>query len=110
MPYLVNKMTYPTHKIDEVVKTTLEMIEKNPPDESLIETLAMCSRRTDKGIEFIGIFNIKEGKFEKAFEDTNNNNAMYFHIEGVETQTEIWSTMEESFAMVGQKKPDVFLK
>jgi hypothetical protein len=105
MPYLVTQMTYPTHKIDEVVKTTMEMMKKYPPDENLMEILVMCSTRTENGIKFIGIGNVKEGKFEKAFELENNQVAMFYHIEGVETKTEIWSSMDESFAIVGKSKP-----
>jgi hypothetical protein len=106
MPYLVNQMTFPTHKTDEVTNTTMEMMKKYPLDENLMEILAMCETRTENGIKFIGIGNPKEGKLAKAIELTNKQMAMYYDIEGVETKTEIWSTIDESFAIIGEKKPD----
>ena len=106
MPYLVNQMTFPTHKIDEVTNATMEIMKKYPPDENLLEILAMCETRTENGIKFIGIGNPKEGKLEKAVELTNNQMAMYYDIEGVESKTEIWSTMDEVFAIVGRSKPE----
>ncbi|MFW9802807.1 MAG: hypothetical protein ACFFFC_09160 [Candidatus Thorarchaeota archaeon] len=102
MPYIVTYSLYPTHKIPEVAKRYLEVLEKFPPDETLSEQVVPASvKATERGIATIGISLVKEGKLEEALSRTTQSMVMYHDIEGYEFSVEVQNTVSEALAFIG---------
>ena len=108
MPNIVTTITYPTHKNDEVAKTTFEMFTKYPTDNTLGEVLTRCAKSTENGMKVIAILKPKEGKLEECLDLLNKQLLMFFPIEGFESSIELWSTMEEGFANLDLNMPEGF--
>jgi hypothetical protein len=107
MPYIVTRTWYPTHKTPEVAKRYLEVLEKFPPDEKLIEPVVPASiRATERGIASIGISLVKEGKLEEALSRTIETMVMYHEIEGYEYSVEVQYTAIEALAFIGMSIPE----
>ncbi|MFX1580533.1 MAG: hypothetical protein ACFFBJ_12860 [Promethearchaeota archaeon] len=102
MPYIVTHSRYPTHKIPEVAKRYLKVMEKFPPDETLSEEIVPASvKATERGIASIGISLVKEGKLEEALARTTQAMVMYHDIEGYEFSIEVQNTVSEALAFIG---------
>ena len=102
MPYIVTHSLYPTHKIPEVAKRYLKVMEKFPPDETLSEVIVPASvKATERGIATIGISLVKEGKLEEALARTTQSMVMYHDIEGYEFSVEVQNTVSEALAFIG---------
>jgi hypothetical protein len=105
MPYLVTTVYYPSDIIDEVIKTYLDMVKKYPYDKSLGEEVVHGSIRTRDGIKVLHIIDVKKGKLEKAVDFSNKRLAMFYGVDGYESKTQIYSTIEEGFDILGLKAP-----
>jgi len=102
MPYIVTHSWYPTHKIPEVAKRYLKVMEKFPPDETLSKEIVPASvKATERGIASIGISLVKEGKLEEALRRTTQSMVMYHDIEGYEFSIEVHNTVSEALAFIG---------
>jgi hypothetical protein len=102
LPYIVTHSWYPTHKIPEVAKRYLKMVEKFPPDETLAEPVVPASiKATERGIASIGISLVKEGKLEEALSRTIQSMVMHHDIEGYEYSVEIQNTVSEALSFIG---------
>jgi hypothetical protein len=102
MPYIVTHSWYPTHKIPEVAKRYLKVMEKFPPDKTLSEVVVPASvKATERGIATIGISLAKEGKLEEALSRTIQSMVMYHDIEGYEFTVEVQNTVVEALAHIG---------
>ena len=107
MPYIVVKSRYPTHKVPEVAKRYLEMVEKFPQDKTLSEAVVPSSiKATEQGIEVMGISLVKEGKLEEALSRTTQMMVMYHDIEGYEYSVEVQNTVWEGLEFIGMGKSD----
>ena len=93
MPYIVSNGHFPTDKIEEVQNVYFEMLKKYPHDELFGEMVVSNYTRTKKGMKFMGIKEVKKGKFDDFVERTNKELAMFYDIPGFQSKTEIWSTM-----------------
>ena len=99
MVYVVIKMFYPSHKAEEVLQVYQEMSKKYPPDLSLAEyVVPVAGRATEKGLESMSIYKLKEGKFDEIAKRIMSVMEMFHKVEGFEYSVEIWSTLEESLA------------
>jgi len=99
MVYFIIKSFYPSHKAEEVAQVYQEMMKKHPPDPSVAEhVVPVAGRATDKGLENMSIYKLKEGKFDEMAKRVMAVMAMFHNIEGYEYSVEIWSTLEESLA------------
>ncbi len=100
MVYLVLKSFYPTHKAEEIQKIYMELLKKYPPDKSVAETLVRgAGRPTEKGLEGMSIWKLKEGKFDVLAKRIMSAMAMFNNVEGFGWTVEIWATAEESMAI-----------
>ncbi|MFX1470424.1 MAG: hypothetical protein ACFFB8_17410 [Promethearchaeota archaeon] len=100
MVYVVLKSFYPTHKAEEILKIFMELVKKYPPDESIAETLIRgAGRATEKGLEGMSIWKLKEGQFDKMANRIMSAMSMFNNVEGFGWRVEIWSTFEESSAI-----------
>ena len=100
MVYVIIKSFYPSHKVEEVTQVYQEMLKKYPPDPSLSEhVVPIAGRGTEKGLEAMSIYKLKEGKFDEIAKLIMGAMAMFHKIEGYEYSVEIWSTLEESLAI-----------
>lgn len=99
MVYVVIKSFYPSNKAEETTQVYQEMLKKHPPDPSLAEhVIPVAGRGTEKGLENMSIYKLKEGKFDEMAKRVMATMAMFHKIEGFEYSIEIWSTLEESLA------------
>ena len=106
MPYIITKTWYPAHKIPETVKIFVESLRKYPADDSLGEQVVPNAvKSTELGITSLGITKVKEGKLEDALTRTQNVLIMFHGIEGFRYRIEVWATIEEAMAAIGQSMP-----
>ena len=99
MVYVIIKSFYPSYKTEEVTQVYQEMLKKYPPDPSIAEhVVPVAGRATDKGLENMSIYKLKEGKFDEIAKRIMGAMAMFHKIEGFGYSIEIWSTLEESLA------------
>ena len=100
MVYVVLKTFYPTHKAEEIQKIYMEALKKYPPDTSIAEyAVQAAGRATEKGLENMSIWKLKEGKFDEMAKRIMGVMAMFHNVEGFGYSVEIWSTLEESLAI-----------
>ncbi len=106
MTYIFVYTWYPSHKTEEVVKVYLEMLNKFPVDESLVEEIVPAAVKTgSEGIKTLGISKVKEGKLEEALTRARTQMAMFQSIEGFEYSIEVWATVEEAMTVIGKRMP-----
>lgn len=102
MVYIVVKSFFPTHLNEEVSAKNIEMLQKFPPDNSLVEAVVpLAVKATKDGLEVMGINLVKEGKFDEAMIRIGKAMLMFNNIEGFEYSVETWVTLEESQAITG---------
>ena len=107
MPYLITTSTYPSHKAPEVANRYLEAIAKYPQDDSLAtEVVPAAVKATSEGIKVLGVAEIKEGKFEKAYKRIVDLEAMFLDIEGYEYKVDTYLKVEEALAVIGMSLPE----
>ena len=107
MPYIITTSIYPTDKGPEVAEKYLEAIEKYPPDENLaIQLVPAAIKSTHKGIQVLGIQEVKEGKLEDAIKRTLNMMVMFQSVQGYRYSTEIHYKVEEALTLIGMSLPD----
>ena len=96
MPYIVGTIQYPTHKQAETIKTYLKIRDKYPPDEAISVNLGSPVKTTEKGVKVMTIWSVKEGKLEKALNQTSKFYYEFINVEGLEYTIEVWMTFEEA--------------
>jgi len=109
MPYLISFTKWPTDKIPEVVKKSIEANKKFPPDESLGENLIPggAIKATEEGAKTITVIKVSKGKLDEAYLRAQAEGNLYaMSIEGFEYNLEVWSTIEEAYSSIGQKPPE----
>lgn len=106
MPFIFSKIIYPPHKIDELVKKYIEILPKYPPDPSLAEVALGATKATEEGIVSLTVFEVKEGKFQEAFNLVTRNTSAFRTVEGVKYSIEVWATTIEAFAAIGMTPPE----
>jgi hypothetical protein len=106
MPYLVTASLYPSDKAQEVAKKYLEALTKYPPDENLAtELVPVAVKGTHRGIEGIGIVEVKKGKLEEAYLRAVKMMAMFHNIPGFKYRVETYLKVEEAMAVIGMSTP-----
>jgi hypothetical protein len=107
MGYLIVKSRWPSESTPDVVKMAIESTMKYPPDESLGEPVVPNAVNADyDGYKTIGITLVKEGKLEALWDRTVKAMAMYAPVHGFEYKIEVWATLEEAYAAIGQTPPE----
>jgi len=107
MPYIIVKTCWPSHQVPEVVKKAIEQIKKFPEDSSLGETiLPNAVKATTDGFKTISVTEAAKGKFEELYARAGEIMQLYAPIEGFEYSIEVWATVAEAFATIGQTPPE----
>ena len=107
MPYIISTTCWPSDKTPEVVKKAIEVVKKFPEDKSLGEQVVPNAvTPTTDGIKTISIFEVKKGKLEEALTRSQKISAMYQTIAGFEYAIEVWLTLIEAYAAIGQTPPE----
>ena len=100
MVYIVVKSFYPSHINEKVNEKYMEMLQKFPPDNSLVEQVVQVAvRATKDGYEVLGVNLVKEGKFDEAIIRIGAMMLMFADIEGYEFSIETWVTFQEAQKM-----------
>ena len=106
MPYIVTTSLYPTDKAMEAVKKYLETLEKYPPDKTLgTEVVPAAVKTTEQGVRAITIFEVKEGKLEKALTRVASEMVVFQSVVGFEYSIDVYFTLPEAMATVGMSLP-----
>jgi len=107
MPYIVSTAKYPRHISDKVADRYFEVIQKNPPDESLGNmAVPIAAKSTVEGIKVITILEVAEGKFEEAFIRTGEFQRSFSDIEGYGCSIDVYATLADSMAITGRSMPE----
>ena len=106
MPHIITRMWYPSHKQNEVVKKFLEIALKYPMDENVAEQLCAPVNTSDKGIEVMSIWTVKEGKLDEALFTLARGYYQYINIEGCRYTLRVWYTFEEAAGAAGFTIPE----
>ena len=108
MPYLVAFARWPTDKTAELVKKAIEVIKKYPEDTSLGEPIIPNAFKGGlEGMRSLSVTEVKKGKLEEAITRGREIAMMYAaSVEGFEYSIEVWSTLAEGYATIGQTPPE----
>jgi len=106
LPYIITRIWYPSHKQNEIIKKYLEISSKYSSDENVLEQLCAPVNTSDKGIEVMGIYDVKEGKLEQALSYLGKYLFEFINIEGCEYSIRTWYTFEEAAGVAGFKIPE----
>ena len=105
--YIVTITKFPVNKGKEVGERYLEAAKKFPPDRSLQkEILRMAAKITGDQVVSIGISEVKEGKFQEAFQRSHEAMMFYADIEGISFDVQPYLSGIEAFPLVGLKMPE----
>jgi hypothetical protein len=106
MPYVIETVTYPSCKADEVAKKYFEVMQQFPPDDSLgTQVVPVAVTRNLQGIKVIAITEVKKGRLEDLLIRLGNALAMFRTIPGYEAQVETYFTLEEALGTIGMSLP-----
>ena len=107
MPYLFTTVYYPSSVAQKVAERHFEVHQKFPQDDCLgEEVVPVATRHGRKGVEAIGILDIKEGKLEEARNRAAEMCAACHDIEGFEYSIRIYSNLAEAMASTGISLPE----
>lgn len=106
MVYIVVTAWYPPEKQAEALKIGLQVMKNYPPQPKLGETAAQLVSVDGDGIKVMTIFKVKEGKYQESLMLISKMMVEYWGIEGYRYTVRTWVTLEEAFAVIGQKLPD----
>ena len=102
MPYIITRCWYPNHIADQVAKKYLEVMEKNPPDESIAKTVIPAAVVASKdGIETLTIDEVERQKVGDALNRDVRIMAEFRNIEGFRYEVKSWATVEEALETIG---------
>ena len=102
MPYIITRCWYPHHIADVVAKKYLEVMEKNPPDESISKTIVPAAvTSSKKGLEVLAINQVEREKVGEALNRDARMMAEFRKIEGFNYETKSWATVEEALETIG---------
>jgi hypothetical protein len=102
MPYIITRCWYPHHIADEVAKKYLEVMGKNPPDESISKTLVPAAVTASKnGLETLTIDEADRQKVGDALNRDGRIMAEFRNIEGFNYEIKSWATVEEALESIG---------
>lgn len=106
MVYIEITAWYPPNKQAENMKATLQVAQKYPDRPELGETVATMVSSDADGIKTRIIVKVKEGKYEEIIAHIAKLMSSYWGIEGYRYAIKTWITLEEAYAVIGQKPPD----
>ena len=102
MPYLITFSWFPLNKAQEVANKYVEVMQKFPPDDTLgTDVVPIASTSNEKGIETIGITEIKEGKLQEAMTRAVNIAVLFYNIEGFNYKIRVYNTVTEGMTALG---------
>ncbi|MFW9943064.1 MAG: hypothetical protein ACFFFT_18650 [Candidatus Thorarchaeota archaeon] len=105
--YIVSITKFPVSKGKEVGERFIEATKKFPPDRTIEkEILRMAAKITGDHVVSIGISEVKEGKFQEAFQRGHEVMMFYSDIEGISFDVQPYLSGVEAFPLVGLKMPE----
>ncbi len=104
--YMVSITKFPVSKGKEVGKRFIEASKKFPPDRTIDkQILRMAARIVGDEVVSITISEVKEGKFQEAFQRSHEIQMFYSDIEGMKFDVQPYLSGVESFPLVGLEMP-----
>ena len=102
MPSIITRCWYPHHLADVVAKKYLEVMEKNPPDETISKTIIPAAVTSSKdGLETLTIDEVERPKVGQALNRDALIMAEFRNIEGFNYEIKSWAKVEEALESIG---------
>ena len=102
MPSIITRCWYPHHLADVVAKKYLEVMEKNPPDETISKTIIPAAVTSSKdGLETLTIDEVERPKVGEALNRDALIMAEFRNIEGFNYEIKSWAKVEEALESIG---------
>ena len=106
MVLIVATVMFPHAKSSEVAKKNIEMIQKNPPEPSIGEGLALGIKATIEGMKALYVGEVKKGKVEEyMLRMASQYQEFALQIDGFKYQIEIYFDIAEAYKVLGMEPP-----
>ena len=107
MVLVLSTTRFPISKAKEVGKRYIEVSKEFPPDRSIgKDILRLAARITGNEVESIGLYEVKEGKYEEYLKQIMLMQLKYADIEGINFKNEIYLSGVDALPMVGLEMPE----
>ncbi|MFX0028798.1 MAG: hypothetical protein ACFE8B_06285 [Candidatus Hermodarchaeota archaeon] len=104
--YILLTVWFPASKSMEVGKKAIDVMEQFPEDETIMKTILPGGlMRTKNGIKGISVFEVVEGKFERAYERAGNILNLYAEVDGLNCRIDTMATAMEAMESIGLAIP-----
>lgn len=105
--YMVSITKFPVSKGKEVGERYIEATKKYPTDRTLEkEVLRMAAKISGDEVITISITEVKEGKFQEAYQRSHEIMLFYSDIEGISFDAQPYLSGVEALPLVGLKMPE----
>ena len=106
MVLIVATVMFPHAKSSEVAKKNIEMIQKNPPDPSIGEGLALGVKATTEGMQVLFVGEVKKGKVEEYMSRMAKQYQEFaLQIDGYTYQIETYFSVAEAYKILNMEPP-----
>jgi hypothetical protein len=106
MVIMIVESWFPPGKSSDAGKTWIEIVKKYPPDRSISKRLFVAVRPTREGMNTIGVWDVKDGKYKEALARMNAAMLMYGKIEGFNYEIKTYMSAVEAMPIIGLEVPD----
>ncbi len=108
MSYVFVTSIFPPHTTDKLAKIYVDVIKDLRPKLRATgkEIIPNAVKATTRGIEVIGVWDIKEGKLEEFLSIQAQDMTNYHKIEGFKYQIDVRFKATEALEMIGIKMPE----
>lgn len=107
MPYVFVTSRFPPHTAERLAKIYVETLKelRSQLRDAGKEIIPNAVKATNKGIEVIGVWDIKEGKLEEFLAIEQKFLTNYHDVEGYRYQMDVRFKITEALDMIGIKMP-----
>jgi len=106
MVVIIVESLVPHGKSSEAGKKWLEVVKKFPPDRSISKQVMVCVRSTLKGMEVIGVWDVKDGKEKEALIRMSESMLMFTEVEGYKYSIKTYLSAVEAMGLLGMEPPE----
>ena len=97
---------FPIGKSSDAGKTWIEINKKYPPDKTISKRLFVAVGPTREGMNTIGAWDVKDGKYKEALARMNAAMLMYGKIEGYRYEIRTYMSAIEAMPIIGLEAPE----
>ncbi|NHJ22893.1 MAG: hypothetical protein EAX91_18270 [Candidatus Lokiarchaeota archaeon] len=108
MPYVFSTSIFPPHTTNKLAKIYVDSLKDFRPKQRALakEIIPNAVKATSKGIEVIGVMDVKEGKLDEYLLLAQQYMTNFHEIEGFRYHIEVRFKVTEALEMIGLKFPE----